>query len=325
MGETSGTTGINLSKLVVISSFGPMASTVVASIVEKFGYLNLPVRKMGLTDYLLKKRSLNDSYMYELLSSHMINSSKIKKLGGVSVIERELNKVRVLDIHKIKKNLDLLKKRKFNSIDEMYCAHKNAYAKSVIYKTINSEYSYQIEMLTGRDYNFNPIKLYKSMKQNFDEVYFIHLNRSFESWCNSMVSQWFYKKNFLSLIHPFKISEIRKGYNNYKNFIREIPGLNLDFDKLFFPDNIKTINEISKYINVNGDKIDWENEKYDLYGSITEYSKTFTKFDDNTNFLSKYTRYLIKKKYKKNKISFFDNTYVSFFYLLDLLRFRLKK
>ena len=56
MGKIAGTKGINLIKLVVISSFGPMGSTVVASIVEKFGYLNLPIRKMGLTDYLLKKK-----------------------------------------------------------------------------------------------------------------------------------------------------------------------------------------------------------------------------------------------------------------------------
>ena len=31
--------------------------------------------------------------MYESLSSHMISSSKIKKLGGVSVLDRELNEI----------------------------------------------------------------------------------------------------------------------------------------------------------------------------------------------------------------------------------------
>ena len=48
-------------RLILINSFGPMASSVIASILEKFGYLNLPLRKRDFHEYLIKKEA-SDPY-----------------------------------------------------------------------------------------------------------------------------------------------------------------------------------------------------------------------------------------------------------------------
>ena len=42
-------------KLIVLNSVGPMATSLVASIIEKYGYINLPIRKRQIHQYLLKK------------------------------------------------------------------------------------------------------------------------------------------------------------------------------------------------------------------------------------------------------------------------------
>ena len=49
-------------KLIVINSFGPMGSTVVSKSIEHYGFLNLPLRKLGLNDYLAGIRDLNDDF-----------------------------------------------------------------------------------------------------------------------------------------------------------------------------------------------------------------------------------------------------------------------
>jgi len=46
--------------LVVINSWGPMGSSLLASLVEKWGYLNIPIRQTGLTEYLMGRRPLTD-------------------------------------------------------------------------------------------------------------------------------------------------------------------------------------------------------------------------------------------------------------------------
>ena len=46
--------------LVVINSSGPMRSSLLVSLVEKWGYLNIPLRQTGLTEYLTGCRPLTD-------------------------------------------------------------------------------------------------------------------------------------------------------------------------------------------------------------------------------------------------------------------------
>ena len=46
-------------KLVLINSFGPMGSTSLAAIVEKFGFQNIPLRKINLNETVLEDSFVN--------------------------------------------------------------------------------------------------------------------------------------------------------------------------------------------------------------------------------------------------------------------------
>ncbi len=59
-------------EIIVINSFGPMGSTTVASILEKFGYLNVPVRKLHFSDYLIGKRKIDDPIIIDTLKNYCL-------------------------------------------------------------------------------------------------------------------------------------------------------------------------------------------------------------------------------------------------------------
>ena len=49
-------------KIVLVNSTGPMGSTVVGSLIEKFDFINIPLRKLGLHDYLVGMRDISDPF-----------------------------------------------------------------------------------------------------------------------------------------------------------------------------------------------------------------------------------------------------------------------
>ena len=50
-------------KFIIIYSDGPMGSSVLAGLIEKYGFINLPFRKFFLSDYLMGEKSLEDKAM----------------------------------------------------------------------------------------------------------------------------------------------------------------------------------------------------------------------------------------------------------------------
>ena len=100
-------------EIVIINSLGPMASTVIASILEKFDYLNVPVRKLYLSEYLLGKRKLDDPIMIDTLINIIKNDSQFKYKGGVGMADRDNpnNFRKLTDYHLVEKDFIALKKK----------------------------------------------------------------------------------------------------------------------------------------------------------------------------------------------------------------------
>lgn len=308
--------------IVVINSFGPMGSTVVSSILEKFGYLNLPVRKLGLSDYLTKQRSNKDSFMVNRFLGLIEIQNKENAMGGISVLDRENNIQRNIDKKLIEKELSELKSYNSDSIIELYDHLKLLFVKAMIYKNTNHINGKHIEMLTGRDLHHDPEKLYMSYKAHFERVYFIHLHRKFDSWCNSLVSQWF-ATSFKKSLHRLNIDRVYDDYMHYENWSSQIPGLHIQFDDLFFPNTQNIFSSISQFIGQElPSSFNVKQEKFDLYGALIPYEKTFTKFDDRQIFLSNHTRQRIKKYVDTRYNKRLNSIYIDLLYLKDLLKFK---
>jgi len=306
--------------VVVINSFGPMGSTVCASIIEKFGYLNIPVRKLKLHEYLLGEKNLEDDIMFKRLKVILKSHSHYRNQGGISVLDRDNSPpVRLVDISRVTNELNNFSAKNYETVKQLYSAIKSIYAKSVIYKDIPVKKCNNHIELTTDIRKFNPDLLYQSYIKNFNSVKMIHLHRNFTNWLNSYASQWFATPFIKSDLKLIRLSKHYKQYIEYCGVINNIPGLHLNFDELFIPNTQKTIKKIGEYLSLNPPSFDWKKEKYDLYGRMSDYSKTFTVFDDNINHLSWVTKSLIKFIISLKLLNIFTDMVVSVFFVFDYL------
>ena len=109
----------------------------------------------------------------------------------------------------------------------------------------------------------------------------------------------------------------KRHYDLYNRTVSEIPGLKIQFDELFLPNNSEIFLKNKKTLNEDHIILNKETITYDLFGRIADYKKAFTKYDDNIKFLSKFSMYLAEKVASGNfKSAFVIN---SLFWLLILL------
>ncbi len=310
--------------IVVINSTGPMASTVVGAIIEKFGYLNIPLRKIGLHDYLIGNRNLNDPFVWnrfnEIASSHgrMISS------GGVSVIDRNSASQRILvDKEGISKDVSSLDKCKYKKISEIYNDIRGIYARNVLYKKNTYNVHKHVEYTTDIE-KYNSKDLYQAYKSEFEHVYMIHLHRNFDDWLGSLASQRFVHPRFRTK-YLFSLSSAYKQFTRYEEKIKQYPGLHIDFSSLFLPNTSYAIKAISGYIKDPMPEIDWHREEYDLYGKLSDYDTTFIQSDSPCKYLSVATQNVIRFLIKINKINGFTDIFVATMYLIDLFIFNRSK
>ena len=164
-------------KVVVINSIGPMASTVVGSIVEKFGYLNIPVRKIGLHEYLMGKKKLSDDYLKSRILNCFVSHNKIIQSGGVSVRDRNSSTPRQLvDMTIVEQEIEIFKNKSFSNVSEMYGQGRNLYSKALKYKKSNHIDGNHIEYTTDvQDYKAE--LLFDAYKREFKNIFMINLNQ----------------------------------------------------------------------------------------------------------------------------------------------------
>ncbi len=311
-------------KIVVVNSIGPMASTVVGSILEKFGYLNIPVRKLGLHEYLIGFRKIDDDFLIKRFEKIIESHSKMITSGGVNVFDRNAAPPRsLIDKNLITDDIAKLKRRKFNNISDLYNYVRITYAKALQYKKSYHSDGKHVEYTTDI-FKFQPGELLAAYKSEFKHVVMINLHRDFPSWLDSLVSQRFvhpdFKTRFLFFFHSaFDLFKV------YEKKINQYPGLHLEFDSLFIPHNKGTYKKIADILEEPLPDIQWENEIYDLYGKLSDYKTTFTKADVKGCYLSTVTHKAVKSFIKRERITIWHDLVVFILYLTDMIRFYMKK
>ncbi len=309
-------------KIVVINSNGPMGSSVVGAIVEKFGYLNAPVRNLGLNRCLLSGSNTDmGSFKQSFLKTYVFQSRKVK-LGGVSMVDRDTGpSLAVIDDSRIEQEIATIKQKEFDNIAELYETLRDAYAKAIIYKKIHFENGKHIEYTTYFD-KYPTIKLYDAYIAEFGEVCFIHMHRDFVGWVESVMSQYFSgnRRWRIILLHA-----LRSRYLEYEAKTKNCPGLHLDFESLFTSEKKQVFNKIASSLGESASGIDWESESYDLYGKLKDYSSTFTLADAEGTYLSSGTRWFVRYCLRKRRITRIHDLVFYLFCLVDVSRFLIRK
>lgn len=309
-------------KIVVINSNGPMGSSVVGAIVEKFGYLNAPVRNLGLNRCLLSKKETDRRQFKQKFVNVFTSQNKMIRMGGVSMLDRDSSpSCCVIDKSLIENEISVIEKTEFTSISDLYVSLRSAYAKAVIYKTNKHVPGNHIEYTTYFD-QYPTKELCGAYIDEFKNVVFIHMHRNFVGWVESVMSQYFSgsRRWRIILLHA-----LHKRYVNYENKIKDCPGLHIDFDCLFNEKRNQVINAIAEELGEPVPDIEWEDSSYDLYGQLRDFPSTFTLADVEGTHLSSGTRWFIRYCVKQKKIFRFHDLVFYAFCLYDAAVFVIRK
>ena len=304
-------------ELVVINSYGPMGTSVVGSILEKFGYINLPIRKRKLEDYVLGKKDIQDTYFKNRTLELFNNLSKGNNSGGTGVLDRNKNsKQKKLDINLVKFELEHFTNKNYSNLEDMYFDSMIIANKATIYKKKIKNVVGSIELATNLEKVDNK-KLFEFYKKKFNKVKFINLNREFVSWLNSLLSQRLLEENRSLIPNIVKLSSRKRDYDNYLKNSLYYDSLDLSFEDIFIPNTLNTIKKIEYFLKKNISKVILENEYFDLYGAERNFMTTFTKADDDINYISKLSK-LIASKINSHPNLLIDILF-QFSYIIDYL------
>ena len=315
-------------RLILINSFGPMASSVIASILEKFGYLNLPLRKRDIHEYLIKKRNLSDPYFKNETIRILKSFEKKKNLGGTNIFARNQgNNLPRINMQKDLERINEFEKKNFNSFSEMYFESMMIFNNCLIYKNPINNPKGVIELSVNL-HKYNSKQLYESYKNEFKDIKIINLTRNFDDLINSMVSQNFAQKQKQLHHYKFNILNYKNAYLDYLKSIETFEGFNVDFKNIFQPNTEKIITKLSDYIEE--DTLDYQSFKkknFDLYGKITSFEETFNSIDNNINYIFPIIKKLIKFFFvspQRKIINILAIIIFQIFYLFSMMKFKIK-
>ncbi|MCK5285428.1 MAG: hypothetical protein KAJ86_07585 [Alphaproteobacteria bacterium] len=311
-------------KLLVLNSFGPMGSTLLAGLIEKFGFGNVPFRKTGLHRYLMGELSLDSGFMQNRLKDTLMSHSNPILRGGVSVLDRDNQKPRILvNYDRVMSDIERLENYSFKNIKDLYMTCREVYDRAVIYKTPENHKNWHIE-LTVDIHRYDPDVLYQHYKKEFEDVRMIHLYRDFRGWINSLASQAFMHPQLMNRIKFFPHMRYA-DYALYEKVVAKMPGLHINFDDLFDEPIEMLVKKIALFLDVPVPDIDFRKETYDLYGKIQPYDVAFTRFDDNISFLRPatldYLMHLVDTKSMYHPLSQLSSWSR---YIVDLQQYRTK-
>ena len=307
-------------KLVVINSFGPMGASLLASLVEKWGYSNFPMR-LGpvLIEYLTGERDSSDPKIKAKFRQIFVSGSEHISRGGLSVVERDSGRrSQLLDLAAVVEELDTLDAVSFGSLAELYDAYRALYSRSIQYKPRLSLPGRHIELANGYE-GYGKTDLETAFRKHFSNVVFFHLTRDRNEWIESRASQY--------MAHAdggrdFRLGQAVDQYEGYIESISKLPGTKIDFEELLIPNVRATIELITKVLAQPPLLAYFESEKFDIYGGISDYRQAFTKKDRPGRYLSGVSRVIVTLICKTKMRRFWKSLVFYPVYWLESLRNR---
>lgn len=319
-------------KLVLVISEGPMGSSLVAGIVEKLGYLQIPFRDYGLGycarvgqdgKLLLKERFLAASEEFLLRSV---------RVGGVNMEARDSSVPsgrahRDILVDGLTHAASITEGQDFSS---QYQALRIAIAESLNYKKIPERIFGHVELITSNEKEILRDGL-SSLDSVFEDVRVIVMKRDFLGWIESLASQRFMnKKKWRRFLFSDLVNRYGTYYHSIEKFYEE--GFMIDFDKIFQPRSDKLVKDLAKFLNDPEITIDPE-EPLDLFGSLVMYGTATQLSDVPGRYFSSFTRAVIKRLippcppplWRNLSIPKWKSAVVYLFYFFELFRYRILK
>jgi hypothetical protein len=303
--------------IVLVNSIGPMGSMLVAALVEKMGFLNLPIRQMGTTEILLGEAELNGNWVKQRYREQLLALANPIKTGGMSIPTRDQgNLAPRVKFDKVIERLTQLEKRQFLELKDWYNESRCLVASGLTYKQAYWKAGNHVELIIDST-RFSDQDFVIRYKEEFDNVYFIHLTRNLEEWLEASISQYLYRQDRTR--YGFRLHAKIRNYRTYLNQIEKMEGLVLDLEELTFPNTKYAIRKIEGHLRMQS-QAESMGGKYDLWGSLFEFDAAFRKADYPGRYLTKLTRWVIRRITKNEKVTRIHSVIFHPLFLFELFR-----
>jgi len=280
-------------KFIVIYSDGPMGASILGSLLEKYGYLNIPIRKIYLSEYVMGIRNLSDKAMQNKILAILKSLSSEMILGGTSVRDRNSRKGQIRALKPSEEEINNFLAFEPHDLHSLISHCYLFAAKNLIYKGYNIPLRgfilYELPQFR-KSVDFTQIEYLKRLNK-LSNFTCLTMNREFKEWCASLLSQQDYKiKNSLR----GRIVSLEKLFNRWEKIqkLSKISNINnIDLNSVLLPNIQQTNNLISKKLKLPKIKEKTlKNQLFDLYGSLLKFDLAFKPADksfEETCFLNK--------------------------------------
>ena len=137
-------------RLVLVNSTGPMGSSVVSAVIEHLGYSSIPVRDLGIHDYLMGEPEMNLDVIRDRYVSKFEVLSKPANVGGVSIPDRDNTEARcLLDPNTAAVQINKVASSNYSSLADLYENLQEVFAETQIYKTSTNCSGSYVELTTN--------------------------------------------------------------------------------------------------------------------------------------------------------------------------------
>ena len=286
-------------QFIMIYSDGPMGSSSLGSLFEKYGYINLPFRKFRLSEYVMGIRDITDQSMQNRFLENINILSEEYKIGGTSVKDRDSRKGEIRTIKPTQEAIKIFLSFKPKTLQSLLSHCFIFAAKHITYKEFNIPIRgfiiYELPQFRIK-YKFTQKEYLKKLIK-LEGFTCILMNRNFREWSASLISQQDYRVKIPIIEGKISLEKLflRWKYNQNLTELKDL--ITIDIDSLLLPNTDKINILISKLLKVPLIKKEYLiNQRYDLYGSLMSYKSAFTPSDKsftNSNFFNK----LILKNY----------------------------
>ena len=315
--------------LVLVFSEGPMASSVVAGLIEMQGYIQLPFRKYGLAS-VDPGGVEGKSLFLEAFKSKVGALCHPQKKGGVNIEDRDQadSAIRAdasVVWERLSKCCQRLESVRFA---DLYSCCRRIVAESLLYKEMPTHVRGHVELMTVSDLS-DSLEGLKGLRSAFDDVKIIVLDRNFVDWVESLASQRFANKGKW---RSFYFNDLIQRYGSYHRLIAgfDEPTLKIQFDEVFLPNTDRLVGKILDFLDLEPESsANVENDTLDLFGAVVPFTKAVTLADTPGKYFSSITRRAIlafmPKEEPENWMSYraprWQNGLIYLLYMVELCRY----
>lgn len=280
-------------QFILIYSDGPMGSTSLGSLFEKYGFLNLPYRKFFLSEYIMGIRKIEDKKMQYRCIENLNELSNLKVIGGTSMKDRNSRKGKIRAFKPTKEEINHFLAYEPKNLSSLLSHCFIFTAKHLNYKNFNIPLRgfviYEMPQFKI-NYNFTQYQYLKVITKLKNFKCFI-MNRNFKEWSASIISQADCKSKRRFMLPKIPLEKLFKRWKEIQNLSSMDSLYSINIDSIHLPNTLKTnilVSQITNLPLIDEDLL--KSQEYDLYGSLLSYKKAFTPADrsfQDTIFINK--------------------------------------